>query len=188
LSENVLLQPLPPIEYPEKSSYTFQQALNRLDPIIDPRTALYLILRHNGALVAATYVPYLADAKAKKVLIENRSELIRKLGGESFSASFICKEIGEITDARSWNERDGEGSSWSDEQHDEETSCAIGSTQDIEKSDVKDLGFKKNRCRLCDRRMKNKIDDDALEAICQLGNVGDCVQLVSITTRYDLPS
>lgn len=41
-----------------------------------------------------------------------------------------------------------------------------------------DLGYKKTKFRLCDRRMKNKIEDDAFSALKKLGEGGNCVQLV----------
>ncbi|KAF1961623.1 hypothetical protein CC80DRAFT_542991 [Byssothecium circinans] len=173
LSDNVI-QPLPPVTYPAKSQHTFQRALNQLEAVLDPLNALYLILRRNDFLVAITYAPYQANADIKKLLIDNRSNLIQRLGEQRFSTSIICKEIGEITDARSWNERDGEGSSWNDKVCEEGAACEIGNGDDSDKTNIKDLGFKKNQCRLCDRRMKNKIDDAALEALDHLYNAGAC--------------
>ncbi|KAF2638563.1 hypothetical protein P280DRAFT_481918 [Massarina eburnea CBS 473.64] len=183
LSENVL-QHASAVTYPDKAQYSFQQALNRLDDVLNPRTALYLLLRRNNSLVVVTYTPYRADANAKKFLIDNRSHLINKLGEEHFSTSIICKEIGEIADARSWNERDGEGSAWGDQTHEDGAACKFGDASNAEKTEVRDLGFRKNQCRLCDRRMKNNIDDDALEALTEVKNAGDCVQLsVDIATE-----
>jgi twinfilin-like protein len=71
----------------------------------------------------------------------------------------ICKEIGEVTDARSWEERDTE-------KHLHAGIVLI------------DAGYKKNKCRLCDRRMKNKISPEALEAFTKLEVAGTAVQIV----------
>jgi hypothetical protein len=43
-----------------------------------------------------------------------------------------------------------------------------------------DLGYKQNKCRLCGRRMKNKIAPEALEGLKSLNTSGTMVQLVSI--------
>ena len=86
--------------------------------------------------------------------------------------SLICKEIGEITDARSWVERDA----LTNETEAEEKPCGDSHDHD---GNTTDIGYKKNQCRLCDRRMKNKITDEALAALGKLKNEGDCVQIVS---------
>lgn len=147
--------------------------------MLSPKHALYLILRRKDSLVAVTYVPYLASAESKELLLESRNELVNDLGKENFSASIICKEIGEITDARSWDERDGKEKSREDANAEGEQSCGVHEETDAETAGAKDLGYRKNKCRLCDRRMKNKINDDALEALSKLDESGACVQLVS---------
>ncbi|KAJ4356453.1 Twinfilin-1 [Didymosphaeria variabile] len=162
---------LSPVPYPKHSQHTFQQALNQLESVLNPRTALYLVLRHKESLIAITYVPYAANADLRASLLDNREALVKVLGQEHFSSSIICKEIGEITDVRSWEERSGNGQSWVD--GNDERTGACETTQD----GVPDLGHKMNKCRLCDRRMKNKIDNDALDALQSLAAGGDCVQL-----------
>jgi twinfilin-like protein len=179
LSETTL-RPLPPVFNPEAPRFTFQQALNRLEAVLSAKHALYIILRRNDSLVAVTYVPYLASAGSKKALLERRNELVEHLGQKNFSESIICKEMGEITDARSWDERDGHGQSWNDANAREEQNCENHEETDVETAGAKDLGYKKNKCRLCDRRLKNKINDDALEALSKLNEDGACVQLVSL--------
>lgn len=167
------LQTLSPVPCPKRSQHTFQQALNQLESVINPGTALYLVLRHERSLVAITYIPYAANIDLKASLLDNRDALVKALGQEHFSSSIICKEIGEITDARSWDERSGKGQSWVDGDIEYIDKCET--TED----GVLDLGHKKNKCRLCDRRMKNKIDDDALDALQNLTAGGDCIQLAS---------
>ncbi|KAF2678128.1 hypothetical protein K458DRAFT_377137 [Lentithecium fluviatile CBS 122367] len=177
------LRPLISVSFPKESQSTFQQALNRLDGVLSPKHALYLILRRNDSNVAITYVPYLASAESRNILLQHRAELIRTLGGEHFAASIICKEMGEITDARSWEERDGQGESWEVASNENVQSCEKHEGDEAE-TEVKDLGYKKNKCRLCDRRMKNKINEDALSALSKLHEAGTCVQLsVNIPTE-----
>jgi twinfilin-like protein len=180
-------RPFAPISYPEESQYTFQQALNRLDTVLTPKHALFLILRRDDSLVAITYVPYLASVDSKKLLLEVRNELIEGFGEEHFSTSITCKEIGEITDARSWDERDGQGQSWHDANDEGEHSREKHDMDEAGKYNAKDFGYKKNKCRLCDRRMKNKITDDALEALRNLKEGGRCVQMVSHSANRNSP-
>lgn len=106
------LKALPPTYYPKALDTTFQQALNQLENVLSPKQALYIILRRNDALVAITFVPHLASKESKAPLLERRVELVKRLGESDIHSSIICKEIGEITDVRSWNERDGNGESW----------------------------------------------------------------------------
>jgi twinfilin-like protein len=177
---NMTLRPLPPISYPNDTQNAFQQALNRLDTVLSPKHVLFLVLRRNNALVAVTYVPYLASAESKKTILEGRKTVVENLGQHNFAASIICKEMGEITDARSWDERDGQGQgqSWTDTDAKQEQPSENTEDDHAEHPDIKDKGYKKTKCRLCDRRMKNKMNDDALSALSSLGEDGACVQLV----------
>jgi twinfilin-like protein len=164
-----ILQPLRPV-YSKDSSASFQTSLNELLTILKPRTPLYLILRRNDSLVAITFAPYLAKDTHRAFFLDNRHSLVQQLGAEHFSQSLICKEIGEITDARSWTERDSNTSSDTNACKDPAcTSCT-----------VQDIGYKRNKCRLCDRRMQNPIAPDALSALSTLSNPGALVQIVRL--------
>ena len=164
---------------PKRTGMSFQAALNELDAAIGPRTPLYLLLRREEKLVAVTFVPYLAKESERAFFLEHRTQLVEVLGEEHFSQSLICKEIGAVTDARSWIERD-----------ENETSLDIASkhagsgdrcdSAQCEGCSPKDIGYKRNKCRLCDRRMKNKITPEALDALSSLKNSGAIVQVVSI--------
>jgi twinfilin-like protein len=109
------------------------------------------------------------------------------------SSSIICKEIGEITDARSWAERDAAIISHDDNSRQGDGTECCTNTAHTEIA-AKDLGYRKNKCRLCDRRMKNRITPSALAALKQLQPPGAAVQLVCqpispaiINIRTDLP-
>jgi twinfilin-like protein len=151
------LQPLSPV--PRKGP-SLQTALNELDSILTPSNSCYIVLRRGGTLTFITYIPYRARANERTSVLENRHECVRQLGEEHFIASVICKEIGEITDVRSWEERGAEARS----RHKEH------GAQDAE--------YRKNKCRLCDRRMKNKISPEALDALKLLYAPGMTVQMV----------
>jgi twinfilin-like protein len=171
------LQTLPLVQSKD-STTSFQNELNKLDAVLDPRTPLYLILRRKGSLVAVTFVPYLAKDTQRNFFLENRLEFVRQLGEEHFSQLLICKEIGEITDARSWIEREETGNlpdSASKNTKDTVTCDEEGCAECA----MKDVGYKRNKCRLCDRRMKNKISPEALEAFKLLTSPGATIQIVS---------
>lgn len=161
------LQSFPATHYPKEHSGDFQVALSRLDSIIGPKSPLYLILRRDNALNAITYIPHLAPAKLKTLYLENRHELVQSLGGSHFTASLICKEVAEITDIRSWNERDMHASE-----------CESCPEAELKGQAIKDLGHLKNKCRLCDRRMKNEIEESASDALKKFSDSGDCIQIV----------
>jgi twinfilin-like protein len=156
-------------------SPSLQTSLNALLTILNPRTLLYLLLRRPTSLVAITFVPYLADQTHREWFLEHRHTLVKHLGEELFEQSLICKEIGEITDVRSWEERG---------LHSSTTSQVVQRCQDDDCNEcvgaVKDLGYKKNKCRLCDRRMQNPISPDALAALQSFHSPGDLVQLVRL--------
>ncbi|KAF1847314.1 uncharacterized protein K460DRAFT_426028 [Cucurbitaria berberidis CBS 394.84] len=154
-------------------------ALNELDNVLNPRVPLYLLLRRNESLVVITYVPYLAKEDQRALFLAHRHELVGQLGEKHFSTSLICKEIGEITDARSWDERDGPGGGTVNEASEQADERGAQSTLE---GGVKDMGYMKNKCRLCDRRMKNEISPDALQALETLDQSGATVQ-ISLTTE-----
>lgn len=170
------LHPLSPVR-PTGANSTFQNRLNELDSVLDIRTPLYLLLRRNKSLTIITFAPYLAKAEDREKYLIGRHELARLLGEEHFSTSLICKEIGELTDARSWAEREenakaergkAQGNNECEDCHDHQHAT----------SGPQDVGHVKNKCRLCDRRMKNKISPEALEALKTLDNPGATVQIV----------
>jgi twinfilin-like protein len=155
------------ISYPEDPNASYQVALSQLEAVVNIKTPLYLILRRDHSLIAITYVPHLAPDELKNMYLDSRHELVQSLGGNHFALSLICKEAAEITDIRSWEERDMHVSE-----------CESNLQGEIKEQTIKDLGHQKNKCRLCDRRMKNNIEESASEALKMFNKGGDCVQLV----------
>lgn len=93
---------------------------------------------------------------------------MEQLGGKHvFGAEIVCKEVAEVTDRRAWDER-------------EKIALEEGSNDGVDGEGVGGgaKGYKKMKCRLCDRRMKNPIEKDALEALATLGEEGRVVQMV----------
>jgi hypothetical protein len=170
---NGSLEPLLPVQ----SSTSFQVALNELSTVLNPRTALYILLRRTDTLTAITFVPYLAKDNQRAFFLEHRLELVEKLGKQNFSQSLICKEMGEVTDARSWTERDDDNvSNKTSTNHPKDPE--VCQDDGCEACTIQDLGYKRNKCRLCDRRMQNKISPEALEALKTLTEPGTIIQIV----------
>jgi hypothetical protein len=145
--------------------------------VLNPRTALYILLRRTDTLAAITFVPYLAKDNQRAFFLEHRLELVEKLGKQNFSQSLICKEIGEVTDARSWTER-GNDDSLKEITTNHSKDPEMCQDDACEACTVQDLGYKRNKCRLCDRRMQNKISPEALEALKTLAEPSTVVQIV----------
>ncbi|ORY15218.1 hypothetical protein BCR34DRAFT_598687 [Clohesyomyces aquaticus] len=161
------LKPLLSVTYPPGPSPGFRQALPLLEPLIDRKTPLYLITRRDESLTAIAYVPYCADEALKKEYLDKRGALVKTLGESHFSTSIICKAPEEITDLRSWEGRDQVV-----------LECDSCEGVQCEPTSLRDLGHVMNRCRLCDHRMKMKIEPAATEALKELRNDGDCVQIM----------
>jgi twinfilin-like protein len=163
---------------PIRQSHTsFQLELNELESNLDTSKPAYIVLRRGDSLTFITYVPYRAKEETRNTLLGRRHDVVQQLGGGYISCSIICKEIAEITDARSWAERDADATSpdTASTRCDDKGSCSC--TEHAEKR-MKDVGYKKNKCRLCYRRMKNRISPAALEALKLLQTQGVAVQIV----------
>ena len=139
--------------------------------------ASYIILRRDDALTFLTYVPYRTNENERTWFLENRQACVRELGEAHFAVSIICKELAEITDSRSWEERDAEQDS-GPASVDHTNDHGAHEVTDNVKNGPLDAGYKKNKCRLCDRRMKNKMSPEASAALRQLYTPGAAVQLV----------
>lgn len=181
--ENETLRPLPPVQIEDTNAST-QNSLNLLEDVLHSRISLYLLLRHDDSIFVITFVPYRAPEDQRTLYLHHRYKVVKVLGEPYFKRSLICKEIGEITDVRSWDERDRQELL-------NDTKENINTCSDSHEGDVsvRDVGYNKNKCRLCDRRMKNKITSEALEALETLDKAGACVQIVSSHPMLDqLPS
>ncbi|KAI4679647.1 uncharacterized protein J4E84_008169 [Alternaria hordeiaustralica] len=162
---------------------SFQLELNQLESSLDTSKPAYIVLRRGGSLTFITYVPYRAKDTVRDFLLHHRHDVVRQLGSSHISSSIICKEIAEITDARSWAERDAAATLIDDisiQGNNLESRTSAAHAEGARK----DLGYRRNKCRLCDRRMKNRISPEALAALKVLQGPGAAVQIsVDSTTE-----
>ncbi|EED22823.1 actin monomer binding protein, putative [Talaromyces stipitatus ATCC 10500] len=104
------LQPRPPIPFAESSFYS---SLPQLQSILEPRTPLFLVLRHHSpavsGLLALTYIPSNAGVRAKTLFASTRATLTRELGSEKFATTIFATEEEEVYGEDAWKERDLEG-------------------------------------------------------------------------------
>ena len=168
---------------PIRQNHTFfQLELNQLESSLDTSKPAYIVLRRGGSLTFITYVPYRAKDTVRDFLLHHRHDVVRQLGSSHISTSIICKEIAEITDARSWAERDAAATLIDDisiQGNNLESRTSAAHAEGARK----DLGYRKNKCRLCDRRMKNRISPEALAALKVLQGPGAAVQIVRLSSQ-----
>ncbi|OXV10378.1 hypothetical protein Egran_01860 [Elaphomyces granulatus] len=102
------LTPLPPV--PFSSSSSFYDSLPRLSSILQPKTPIYLILRHGAStLIALTHIPSNAPVRSKTLFAATRATLVRDLGSENFATTVFTTEEDEVLSEQVWRERDIEG-------------------------------------------------------------------------------
>jgi twinfilin-like protein len=100
------LQPKPAIPF----SGSFYSSVPTLQSVLEPKTPIFLIIRHSpGTLVALTYIPSNAGVRAKTLFAATRSTLARELGSEKFATTVFATEEEEIVTEQAWRERDLEG-------------------------------------------------------------------------------
>lgn len=100
------LQPKPAIPF----SGSFYSSVPTLQSVLEPKTPLFLIIRHSpGTLVALTYIPSNAGVRAKTLFAATRSTLARELGSEKFATTVFATDEEEIVTEKAWRERDLEG-------------------------------------------------------------------------------
>ncbi|EEA28650.1 hypothetical protein EYB25_000427 [Talaromyces marneffei] len=104
------LKPRPSIPF---SGSSFYSSLPQLQSVLEPRTPLFLVLRHHsssvGGLIALTYIPSNAGVRAKTLFASTRATLTRELGSEKFVTTVFATEEEEVYGEEAWKERDLEG-------------------------------------------------------------------------------
>lgn len=102
------LTPLPPVSF--SSSSSFYDSLPQLSPVLQPKTPIYLILRHGAnTLIALTHIPSNAPVRSKTLFASTRATLVRDLGSENFATTVFTTEEEEVLSEQVWKERDIEG-------------------------------------------------------------------------------
>ncbi|KAL1995125.1 hypothetical protein VTN49DRAFT_1312 [Thermomyces lanuginosus] len=104
------LQPLQAIAF-GASDRSFYASLPQLRSVLEPKTPLFLLLRHTGinSLIALSYIPSNAGVRAKTVFASTRATLVRELGSEKFAHNILVTEEEEVVGEEAWRERDLEG-------------------------------------------------------------------------------
>lgn len=89
---------------------SFYSSLPKLQAVLEPKTAIFLIVRHSpSSLVAVTYIPSNAPVRAKTLFASTRATLVRELGSEKFATTIFATEEEEVVGEAAWRERDLEG-------------------------------------------------------------------------------
>lgn len=181
-------------------SASFTSSLPLLNPHLQPKTPIFLLLRKapdTPHLVAVTYIPSTAPVRAKTLFASTRASLVRELGLEKFTAgSVFVTEAAEVLDPQEWEDRDkGSGDIDSSILSREERELqGVKRAEDEERHGTKgrDLmggggtGEKGGAGSSVgvQMKMKDQGDKDALRAMAQGGESGGgmAVQFVSIGT------
>lgn len=91
------------------STNDFYAALPTLEPRLQPKTPIYLILRKGDKandFVAVTYIPSTAPVRSKTLFASTRATLVRELGAEKFKDTLFVTDAEEVTDQKQWEERE----------------------------------------------------------------------------------
>jgi twinfilin-like protein len=97
-------------------STDFAASLPLLEPLVHPKTPIYLLLRKtNGGneVVAVTYIPSTALVRSKTLFASTRATLVKELGIEG--GSLFATESAEILDPKEWEDRDSRDGAGTDE-------------------------------------------------------------------------
>lgn len=173
---------LVPGELIPSSSEDFLDNLSALSSYIQPKEALYLLLRRSPTptgFVAVTYVPNAAPVRQKMLFASTRLTLVRELGTERFGEQLFVTEAQELT-KEGWQKH---------EQHaalappltEEET--VLGEVKRKEQEEGTGTGARKNHIG-GSGSLKMNVTDEALEALKAVrSDPGDnLVQLVCSPT------
>ncbi|KAF2497324.1 hypothetical protein BU16DRAFT_525019 [Lophium mytilinum] len=171
------LTPLPAITIEKHSESDLISALPLLTSYITPKRPLYVIVRERDRLMFITYVPFLAPQDQQKLIMDKRSAVAADLGADNLFYACICKESADILDWRAWESREASLTKFGSPEHMDEhgNRVVVETTPGLPR--FVDLGYTKHQCRLCDRRMKMPITDEAKAALTTLTSRGSIVQL-----------
>ncbi|PGH15453.1 hypothetical protein AJ79_02430 [Helicocarpus griseus UAMH5409] len=108
----VPLEPIPFPSSPADDDSLFFESLPLLSPLVQPDTAIHLILRRTTDAQDFTAVTYvgdnLSDRRAKFYFPATRSSLVNGLGKERFATSFEASDAKEVLEKKEWEKRDAD--------------------------------------------------------------------------------
>ena len=177
---------LVPGEFISASSDDFLSNLSGLAPHIQPKEALYLLLRRSATptgFVAVTYVPNAAPVRQKMLFASTRLTLVRELGTERFGEQLFVTEAQELT-KEGW-EKHEQHAALAPPLTEEET--VLGEVKRKEQEEGTGTSARKNHIG-GGGSLKMNVTEDALEALKALGDESgaNLVQLVCVS-RFLLP-
>jgi len=174
---------LAPLTVLEPATSSFSNDLSLLAPHLEPKAALYIILRRyepseNAPFIAITYVPDSAPVRQKMLFASTRLTLVRELGIERFRETIFATTKEELTK---------EGF----EKHDKHVKLEAPLTEeeqslgDVKRKEAEEGRGMNERRSHVSSGVSMPISDDALQALKRLANEGgdNLVQLkINIAT------
>jgi twinfilin-like protein len=179
------------------SDGSFYSSLPKLQSVVEPKTPIFLIVRHStspSSLVVVTYIPSNAPVRAKTLFASTRATLVRELGSEKFTTTIFATEEEEVVGEAAWRERDLEGNGTTkggfaredlmDEKERELEAVRRAEEEARHGTSGRDVGIGGSLGRVSDTatggglNVSMPVDEDARAALRSLRD-GDLVQLVS---------
>jgi twinfilin-like protein len=157
---------------------SFADDLSLLTPHLQPKEALYIILRRydineNAPFVAVTYVPDSAPVRQKMLFASTRLTLVRELGIERFRETIFATTKEELT-PQGFEKHDKHVTLEAPLTEEEQT---LGEVKRKEAEEGRGMSERKSHVS---SGVSMPISDDALQALKSLASAGDnLVQLVS---------
>ncbi len=176
---------LTPLRVLEPATSSFADDLSLLEPHLQPKEALYIILRRypsseSAPFVAITYVPDAAPVRQKMLFASTRLTLTRELGIERFRETIFATTKDELTPQGF-------------EKHDRHTKLEAPLTEEeqslgeVKRKEAEEGRGMNERKSHVSSGVSMPVSDEALQALKGLASGGDnLIQLVSFT--YDLHS
>jgi twinfilin-like protein len=171
---------LTPIQTLQSKSDSFNDDLSVLAPHLEPKTALYIILRRYPSsdpapFVAITYVPDSAPVRQKTLFASTRLTLVRELGIERFRETIYVNSKEELTK---------EGF----EKHDKHVALEAPRTEEersleeVKRQEAEEGRGAGERKRIGGAGLSMPVTDQALDALKSLNSESEESQLVQLVS------
>ncbi|KEZ42688.1 Cofilin tropomyosin-type actin-binding protein [Scedosporium apiospermum] len=171
---NIANESLSPFKLLTSASSDFDSNLSLLAPHLQPKEALYIILRRyptSPRLVAITYVPDTAPVRQKTLFASTRLTLVRELGSEHFRESIFATTPEELT-AEGFRKHDAHAKLAAPLTEEEESLGAV-------KRAEMEAGFGSGKKEIhLSKHFAMPVKEDALAAITEVGQEGGRVAVM----------
>jgi len=173
---------LTPVTVLESKSSSFDDDLALLAPHLEPKVALYIILRRYddsspAPFIAVTYVPDAAPVRQKMLFASTRLTLVRELGIERFKETILATTKEELT-------REGF------EKHDKHVALENPLTEEertlgeVKRQEAEEGRGAGERKRIGGAGLSMAVTDEALAALRSLSGEGGESALVQLVKTY----